>query len=75
MLAVMQQIDEMDVSEKVQVMDYLWTSLESSSSAYVPPAWHAHELVRREQLYAEGKVPVYDWAEVKARLQARRDGF
>ena len=75
MPAVMQQIDEMDVSEKVQVMDYLWTSLESSSAAYAPPTWHAHELARREQHYAEGKVPVYDWAEVKARLQARRDGL
>ena len=58
----------MDVSEKVLTMDYIWTSLEASSADYAPPAWHERELARRERLYAEGKLPVYDWAEVKARL-------
>ena len=75
MPAVMQKIDEMDVSQKVQVMDYLWSSLDSSSGEYAPPAWHGHELARRERLYADGKIPVYDWADVKARLQARRDAL
>lgn len=72
MPAIMQKIDEMDVSEKIQVMDYLWTSLESDSASYAPPEWHGRELARREKLYAEGKIPVYDWTEVKARLDARR---
>ena len=75
MPAVMQKIDEMDVAEKIQVMDYIWSSLESSAAAYAPPAWHGRELARRERLYAEGKVPVYDWAEVKARLEARRNAL
>lgn len=72
MPAVMKAIDEMDVSEKVQMMDYLWTSLEASAADYTPPAWHERELERRERLYAAGKLPVYDWTEVKARLDARR---
>ena len=72
MPAVLKAIDEMDVAEKVQTMDYLWASLESSASNYTPPAWHERELERRERLYAAGKLPVYDWAEVKARLAARR---
>jgi len=75
MPAVMQKIDEMDVLQKVQVMDYLWSSLESGSGTYAPPEWHGHELARRERLYAEGKIPVYDWADVKARLLARRDAL
>ena len=75
MPAVMQKIDEMDVAEKVQVMDYIWSSLESSANGYAPPEWHERELARRERLYAEGKVPVYDWTEVKTRLQARRNAL
>ena len=75
MPAVMQKIDEMDVLQKVQVMDYLWSSLESGSGTYAPPEWHGHELARRERLYAEGKIPVYDWADVKTRLLARRDAL
>jgi len=69
---VMEQIDRMNTAEKVQMMDYLWTALESSDSGYVPPAWHGEELARREKLYREGKIPVYDWEEVKERLAARR---
>ena len=72
MPAVMKAIDEKDAAEKVQTMDYLWSALETSSSEYTPPAWHERELERREKLYAEGKLPVYDWSEVKARLAARR---
>ena len=70
---VLQAIDNMTSAEKIQTMDYLWTALEVSSSDYTPPAWHAHELARRRALYEAGKVPVYDWAEVKARLDARRN--
>ena len=75
MPVLMQKIDELDVSEKVQVMDYIWSSLETHSSEYTPPIWHAHELARREALYADGRIPVYDWSEVKARLQARREAL
>ena len=71
MTAVLEAIDNMDVSEKVQTMDYIWTSLESANAGYQPPAWHERELARRQRLYAEGKIPVYDWAEVKSRLLAR----
>ena len=75
MPAVMQKIDEMDVSQKIQMMDYLWSSLETMSGAYAPPEWHGHELARHERLYADGKIPVYDWTDVKARLQARRNAL
>lgn len=75
MPAVMQKIDGMSTSERIQVMDYLWSSLESPSSDYAPPAWHGVELARRERLYADGKIPVYDWADVKARLAARREAL
>ena len=73
--AMMNEIDAMDAAEKVRVMDYLWTSMEASAVDYEPPAWHGQELARRQRLFAEGKVPVYDWPEVKARLAARRQGF
>jgi len=72
MPAVLHAIDAMSNDERIQTMDYLWSALESSSSNYLPPAWHARELARREKLYAEGKLPVYDWSEVKDRLEARR---
>lgn len=75
MTAVLEAIDNMDVSEKVQTKDYIWSSLESANAGYRPPAWHERELARRQRLYNEGKVPVYDWADVKSRLLARAEAF
>ena len=72
MPAVMEAIDRMTAEEKIQTMDYLWSQIESSETGFVPPPWHGQELARREALYLAGKVPVYDWADVKARLDARR---
>ena len=72
MSAVMEAIDRMTADEKIQTMDYLWSQIESSETGFVPPPWHEQELARREALYQAGKVPVYDWSEVKARLDARR---
>ena len=72
MPAVMEAIDRMSVEEKIQTMDYLWTQIESSEAGFIPPPWHGQELARREALYQAGKVPVYDWNEVRARLAARR---
>lgn len=72
MPAVMEAIDRMTAEEKIQTMDYLWSQIESSEAGFVPPPWHGQELSRREVLYQSGKVPVYDWTDVKARLEARR---
>ena len=72
MPTLLDAIDSMSRTEKVQAMDYLWTSLEADASGYEPPSWHGRELARRDRLYAEGKVPVFVWEEAKARLEARR---
>ena len=72
MPAVMEAINHMTAEEKIQTMDYLWSQIESSEAGFVPPPWHGQELSRREALYQSGKVPVYDWTDVKARLEARR---
>ena len=72
MPAVMEAIDRMTAEEKIQTMDYLWSQIESSNAGFTPPPWHRQELARREALYQAGKVPVYDWADVKTRLDARR---
>ena len=61
----------MTLEEKIQTMDYLWSQIESSPVEFTPPSWHGVELARREKLYHEGSIPVSDWSEVKARLEAR----
>ena len=71
MPAVMEAIDRMTADEKIQTMEYLWSQIESSDAGFVPPPWHGQDLARREALYQAGKVPVYSWSDVKARLEAR----
>ena len=68
----MEAIDRMTAEEKIQTMDYLWSQIESSETGFIPPPSHGQQLARREALYRAGKVPVYDWSDVRVRLEARR---
>ena len=68
MPAVMEQIDRMDVSEKMQTLEYLWSSMAASVVAQ-PPAWHAAILAERRRQYDAGEIGTMSVAESKRRLQ------
>ena len=73
MPAVLEQIDKMSVSEKVQTMEYLWTAL-SSVVADDPPAWHADILAERRRRVESGEEVFMSLAESKRRLRAAVHG-
>lgn len=53
MPAVMEAIDRMTTSEKLETMDYLVSSI-SSSGDTLSPAWHERELKKTEARVASG---------------------
>ena len=67
MPAVMEQIDRMNVSEKMQTLEYLWSSMAASVVAQ-PPAWHAAILAERRRQYDAGEIGTMSVAESKRRL-------
>ncbi|MCQ2394544.1 MAG: addiction module protein [Kiritimatiellae bacterium] len=72
MPTVMKQIDQMSLSEKMQTLEYLWSSMSASVVAQ-PPAWHAAILAERRRQYDAGEIGSMSVAESKRRLQEAID--
>jgi hypothetical protein len=64
MPAVMETIDKMTTSEKLDAMTYLWSSLSASGDSLVPE-WHRNELAKTEARVAAGIERPIPWAAAK----------
>ena len=68
MPAVMEAIDRMTTSEKLETMDYLWSSI-SSAGDNLSPAWHERELRKTEARVASGIERPIPWSAAKEILK------
>ena len=68
MPVVMEQIKCMSVSEKMQAMELLWSSL-TTSAGFEPPAWHADVLAERRRRVENGEETFMTLEESKRRLR------
>jgi len=65
----------MPVSEKLMLMEKLWTSLCEKSGNDMPvPAWHEEVLAERMRRIASGEETTSSWNEAKKRIQAQAMG-
>jgi len=64
-------LEEMSVTEKLQVMEELWSDLCSNQDQIPIPQWHKDTLDRREELVKQGKATFVDWEITKKRIAAR----
>ena len=70
MPAVMESVKKMSTDEKFTVINLIWQDIAASSDIPMPD-WHSDILQERERSLADGTVQLVDWADVKAKLQAR----
>ena len=68
MPAIMEQIKHMSVSEKMQTMELLWSSL-ATSAGFEPPAWHADVLAERRRKVESGEAEFLSIEESEALLE------
>lgn len=61
-------IHKLPKTEKLRVMEFLWSELTSSENDYISPKWHQEELHQTEQRLADGKEETIDWNEAKQKL-------
>ena len=61
-------IENLSLSEKIELMEKLWDDL-SSSKDYAPPEWHGEELAKRKKALAEGKIAYTDWNKAKEEIR------
>ena len=63
------EIQQMRRSEKLKLMETLWSDLSRDEAAVESPAWHADALRETEERVACGKEKVLVWEQAKAELR------
>lgn len=68
---ILKEIDKLDISEKILLVEDIWDSIAHSTSSLPMPEWHKQELEKRYQEYKRGKLKLHDWKEVHSSLKSR----
>ena len=66
-----QQVEQMSRTEKLQVMEAIWTALSASDVEVESPAWHADALRETEERFSRGEERIVDWESAKRELRNR----
>ncbi len=61
----------MTVSEKIGIMEEIWSDLSSPGEGYSPPDWHDRILKERSRLAESGEVSFTDWEAAKKQIKDR----
>ena len=64
-------LNDMTISEKLQLMETLWEDLSRNADALESPEWHRDVLEERERRIASGEARFSDWEEAKADIRKR----
>ncbi len=64
-------LEDMTVTEKLQVMEELWSDLCCNQDQIPVSQWHKDILDRREELVKQGKATFVDWKTAKKRIATR----
>ncbi len=64
-------LEDMTVTEKLQMMEELWSDLCCNQNQIPVPQWNKDILDRREELVKQGKATFVDWETAKKRIAAR----
>ena len=64
-------LKSMSKTDKLRVMEELWTDLTKDDATYESPQWHLKELRATEARVAAGKEEFIDWEVAKKSLRRR----
>lgn len=62
-------LETMTISDKLQMMEAIWSNLIQVSQEIPSPAWHRDVLAARMERVNKGESTYSDWADVKARIR------
>ena len=64
-------LNDMSISEKLQLMETLWEDLSRNADALESPKWHGDVLAARERHISSGEGHFSDWEAAKADIRKR----
>jgi putative addiction module component (TIGR02574 family) len=65
------EIDKLDLSEKLMLVEDIWDSIARSNSELPLPEWQKVELDKRYKEYKSGKLALHEWKEVHEGLRKK----
>ena len=68
MTVLQKEIRRLPKTEKISLMEQIWTELSSETDPLEMPEWHASELQVTEKRLQNEEESFEDWAEVKRKL-------
>jgi hypothetical protein len=71
LMPVILSLNDMTVSEKLQLMEPLWADLSRDPDALESPEWHREILDERERRITSGDARFSDWEQAKADIRKR----
>ena len=67
------ELRKLPPTEKLRIIEALWSDLAADEESFPSPAWHEEELRRTEAEFAAGRIEVLDWEEAKKQLRRRSE--
>ncbi len=65
------ELRKLPASEKLMIIETLWSDLASLDYDFETPSWHEELLKQTEANYQSGAIEVLDWQDAKKELRAR----
>jgi putative addiction module component (TIGR02574 family) len=65
------EIENLELSEKLLLVEEIWDSIAASNSELPMPDWQEKELEKRYNEYKEGKLELHDWRSVHEDLRKK----
>jgi len=64
-------LSEYSLTQKLLLMERLWTDLAGSEETLPSPGWHRSVLQEREKAFRAGKIKASSWEQAKKRIRKR----
>lgn len=65
------EIEGLELSEKLLLVEDLWDSIAASNSELTLPEWQKEELNRRYKEYQQGSLALHNWQSVHEELREK----
>jgi putative addiction module component (TIGR02574 family) len=68
---IIKEINKLDLSEKLMLVEDIWDSIARSNSELPLPEWQKRELDKRYQEFKRGELTLHEWKDVHEDLRKR----
>ena len=69
MMIAQSEIRQLTLSEKLELLEAVWSEISSNPDQVEVPQWHKDILDERQQAVEEGRVKILDWEEAKRQIE------